>query len=293
MSEDAILSSLIASLAKTQGDEILLNGIRGAFVVVNGKTQPLANPFDDSESMIQWIQTLAYRSLQRIDPLFPSNGGTIDQVWRWHGVLPPAAPNGPIFCLRRQRLNELDMEDFEIELDSVAKIEQALQSQRPILVCGPTGSGKTSLLAALLKKWCKDERVCLLERIQEIPTHSPHWISLVERPANQEGCGAISLQHLFEEALRLLPQRIVVGEIRGAEVGPFFHSTLTGHGSVISSFHGTHPTEVMERLSTLLCPILHADRVNAHAALRQLNPQLLFVHARGAKRFVTAADFSR
>lgn len=275
--DDDILQGLLRILLESQGDEVLLNGTTSAYLVRGKQSNPLKNPFYTPESMIHWIQTLAFRNLQRIDPLFPCNGGVLNGAWRWHGILPPAAPDGPLFCLRRQRLTDLGLESFGLTKGQSSELEAALRSNRPLLICGPTGSGKTSLLTALLKEWCMNERVCLLERIQEIPRYSPRWISLVERPANQEGRGAISLDALFEEALRLLPQRIVVGEIRGPEAGAFFNSSLAGHLGVVSTIHGQTPQAVLERLSALLCTPLHTDRKGAHEALRQINPLLIFI----------------
>jgi pilus assembly protein CpaF len=262
---------LEALFSDARVDEILINGTRGLFVSRGGPSfQEAPSPFDDALVMTRWIQELAMRQGTRLDPLEPASGGSLEQGrFRWHAVLPPISQDGPIFSLRRHRMETLTLGDFEFDDQFLTSLERLLRERRSVVVCGPTGAGKTSILAALLREYAARERVVVLEDVPEIASISTSWIRLCARRASVEGQGAITLERLLAEALRLRPDRLVVGEIRGPEAAPFLQAMLSGHDGALTTIHAGSAEEAFERLALLASQAIP----EARALLRHLREQ--------------------
>lgn len=208
--------------------------------------------------MIQACQQLAWSQKLRLDPLAPAVGGawegsisgTVQQL-RWHCLLPPISRDGPLLSLRRHRLSCLQLENF-LEPEWMAPLLQLSQQEGPLLIAGPTGAGKTSLMMSLLRVTGSSLRVALLEQLAELPRLEPGWIRLQAQANDLEGRGAFSLSQSFDELLRLRPDRIVIGELRQKEeVRAIRRAILAGHGSVWSTLHASSPQSLAARLADL------------------------------------------
>ena len=234
-------------------DEILLNSLNGLWLVKKGISTGSSSPFKDLESMILWLQEFSFNQGLRLDPLYPSNGGPIlhqSLTYRWHAVIPPASADGPLFSLRRHRFETINLLDFGTA-DLLSPLINAFKNNEPILICGATSSGKTTLLTSMLKQFSLEDRAFIIESLPELPLLSPKWVRLSERPPNVEGIGAITMEKLIQESLRLRPDRLVVGEIRGHEARSFIELLFTGSGGIIATLHAGTPEQALYRLMFL------------------------------------------
>lgn len=276
-----LLSELIAELRADNLDEILIDGSTHKWTVKSSLRTAHPAPFTCVRQFQNWIQDLAFSRGLRIDPLHPCEGGELEGGFRWHGILPPACPDGPLFSLRQHRFSTMRSANFFRDVTTKAEVRKNWVDNRPMVICGKTGTGKTTLLVALLKEWASAERVLILETLQEIPRMAPSWVRLVARAPNQEGLGGLSLELLLQNALRMLPDRIVVGEMRQREAAVFFHASQTGHAGVISTLHAATPLAAKARLTALLAESSGIQWESAAQALEQLNPTLVFLGSGG------------
>lgn len=250
----AVMSEIEARLAGPGVDELLFNGFAHGFLVRHGLLEEFATPFASDADLLDWLQELAEREGVRLDPVQGAAGGTLDEGRiRWHAVLPPLSRDGPLASFRRHRFDTLTVEDFAADDDgkaTLASLRLAVARRRPLLIVGPTGAGKTTLLAALLQE-VGDDRIVVIEALPELPRFGPRTIRLAGRAAGLEGTGAVDLSRLVREALRLRPDRLVLGEIRGPEARAFLEMCGTGHGGVIATLHAGSVEEARERLVLL------------------------------------------
>ncbi len=264
-------------------DEVLVSG-RGTMSVVRGRRiESGRSPFADREAFAVWLFELAREHGTRLDPMRPAAGGSLGGgAFRWHAVLSPVAADGPLLALRRHRFEALPLGAF-VGGDGARLLAAAFDHGKPLVIAGRTGSGKTSLLAALLAERAATERVVILEALEELPQASPHWVRLVERAPNLEGKGGVALPRLFQECLRLRPDRLVIGEVRGTEARVFTEAALTGHRGVVTTMHARSREQVLARLRALAPPEL----------LRELEDELVVVSmSPGAAIGVDAVTFA-
>jgi pilus assembly protein CpaF len=159
------------------------------------------------------------------------------------------AKNGPVLALRRHSF--ASKKDISPKDVSLAAIATAFAENSPIFICGQTGSGKTTALVNILRTHALHERVVIIEDVDEMPCLSPTWIKLTARPPNLEGYGAVDIKAIFRETLRLAPDRIVVGEVRGSEASSLYQGILSGHGSVLTTLHIDEPPSLLLRLEQM------------------------------------------
>ena len=241
-------------------DEVFFNGpdvfasgsFRGEAILHQELLPPLRTFFDSSLAVLDWLQDLAAACNTRLDPMFPSAGGNIPgQPARWHAIFPPLIRNGPIFCVRRNRFATLTLNDFEIAEGFRDQMGSHLLQGGSLLVSGPTGSGKSSFIAAVLRHYFLDRRMVIIETVEELEGLSSNFLNLVARPPNLAGMGAVNAAWLFDEALRLRPDGIVIGEIRGQEATAFAGAITSGHSSCLATIHGGSVDQARRRLSWL------------------------------------------
>jgi len=233
-------------------DEILINGTRGMVLHSRGTVEAVPSIFEDDLRMIEWLQDFAHGMGLRLDPLQPFVGGMVrGNAFRWHCILPPIATAGPLFSLRRHRFRKITLSDFSDPAGSIPAIAGALQRGSPLLVAGPTACGKTTFLHALLAEYCAHERVFIIESVQEIPASGPNWVRLVQREANIEGEGEVKLCRVISESLRMCPQRVVIGEIRGDEAVAYLSAQSTGHRGALATIHAGSVEGAVSRLFAL------------------------------------------
>ncbi len=242
-------------------DEILMAGTKPLSIARGAQLESVSSPFSEEPGFVAWLLKFARDQGVRLDPLLGSAGGAICYPHhfghlqplhlRWHCVLPPLSLSGPLLTVRRHRFGVLKLTDFQCDSSVRALFPLLLKKAHGILIAGPTGSGKTTFLAAFLQEFCHLERTVILESIPELPTPGPHGISLCERIASLEGIGAVTLERLVAESLRLRPDRLVFGEIRGREARAFWEALSSGHQATMATIHAASADEALSRLAFL------------------------------------------
>jgi pilus assembly protein CpaF len=210
--------------------------------------------FADGASIAAAVERVIAPLGLRLDHASPVVDARLPDGSRLHAVLPPIAPDGPIVAIRRftnvvGSLNALHGMGA-LSPEGVQCLRSAVVDRRNILVCGGTGTGKTTLLNVLSGEIPPGERVVTIEDAAELAL-AGHVVSLESRPANSEGAGAISMQQLVRHGLRLRPDRIIVGEVRGAEAIDMIQAMATGHAGSMSTVHAKDAAEALWRLEVL------------------------------------------
>jgi pilus assembly protein CpaF len=211
--------------------------------------------FEGPDHLAQLIDRLASEGGLQVDPSRPAGDVRLPDGSRMHVVLPPIAPTGPLVSIRRFRNSIFELDDLieagMLRVDEAARLTEMVEGRRSIVISGRTGSGKTTLLNALLSLVPATERVVLIEETPELRPARGHHISLVARSPNVEGRGKVSLSDLLRHALRMRPDRIVVGEVRGHEASVALQAMATGHPGSMLTLHAGTVDEAFERLVML------------------------------------------
>jgi pilus assembly protein CpaF len=212
--------------------------------------------FADEDAVRRLAQRLAAAAGRRLDDASPYVDARLPGSGvRLHAVLPPVAADGTCVSLRVLRPARHDLDALEaggtVDATGRALLEAVVAARLAFLVVGGTGSGKTTVLSALLARVPPAERIVLVEDAEELRPRHPHVVRLVSRPANVEGAGTVLLRDLVRQALRMRPDRLVVGEVRGAEVCELLAALNTGHDGGAGTVHANSPREVPARLEAL------------------------------------------
>lgn len=235
--------------------DVLVNGPLDVFVDRGGGPERVPLTFPDDEAVRQLAIRLAAACGRRLDDAQPFVDGRLPSGVRVHAVLAPVAEPGTCISLRVPARRSFSLDDLVAAgslSDEGASLLRGLVSQRvPYLVSGGTGSGKTTLLAALLGLVPEAERIVLVEDARELVPAHPHCVRLEGRPANAEGAGAITLTTLVRQALRMRPDRLVLGEVRGAEITDMLSALNTGHEGGCATVHANSVADVPARLEAL------------------------------------------
>ncbi|MGK5680374.1 TadA family conjugal transfer-associated ATPase [Actinoplanes sp. URMC 104] len=241
-------------LADPQVTDVLVNGL-AVWVDRGSGLQRAPVVLGDREEVRRLAQRLAAACGRRLDDGQPYADARLPDGTRLHAVLPPVATDGPYLSLRtfRQRPFRLDdLVQHGTVAPTVAPVLTAIvQARLAYLVTGGTGSGKTTLLATLLGMVPATERIVLVEDAAELRPLHPHVVALQARTANVEGAGAVGLTDLVRQALRMRPDRLVVGECRGAEIVDLLGALNTGHDGGAGTLHANTPADVPARLEAL------------------------------------------
>lgn len=228
----------------------------------------------------------------RVDRSSPAVDARLPDGSRVHAIVPPLAIDGPYLTIRRFRAVGVDLDAFCAE--SVATLlRDAVVGRRNVVVCGGTGSGKTTLLNALAKAIPSATRIVTVEDAAELQLAQDHVVRLEARPANAEGVGAVSIRELVRNALRMRPDRIVVGECRGPEALDMLSAMNTGHEGSMSTCHANSPHDALRRLETMVLLAgeglpLDAVRDQLHAAVDVIVEVARATN--GARRVVSVAE---
>lgn len=189
---------------------------------------------------------------RRLDRLSPSIDARLPDGTRICAVIPPIATEGPTIALRVLRHRRCCIGDFTIEARVEHEINALVAERANILVSGATGAGKTTLIAAIIDSIRHTERLVILEDTKEILTSHPHCVRLEARPPTPDGRGEVTLDHLLRTALRLRPDRLVLGEIRDREAFTLVNALNTGHSGSLASIHANSPADALHRLELLI-----------------------------------------
>ncbi len=235
--------------------EIMINGPYMIFIERNGRLERSDQTFEDAEHLMNVIDKIIAPLGRRVDESSPMVDGRLPDGSRVNVIIPPVALSGPTLTIRRFRSTMYTFEDLvdngTIPKPMVDYIPKTIIQRKNILVTGGTGSGKTTLLNAISSLISSDERIVTIEDAAELRFTQPHVVSLESRPANIEGHGRVDIRDLVINALRMRPDRIVVGEVRGGETLDMLQAMNTGHDGSLTTAHANSPHEALSRLETM------------------------------------------
>jgi pilus assembly protein CpaF len=252
-------SPVLAPLARYLDDpdvtDLFVNGATGLFVD-RGDGPRRAPEWRAAESEVRELAVaLIGAGGRHLDDAAPAVDVRLDHGIRVHAVLPPVSPAGTAISVRIPRMTVPDLDDLVrlglTDARGAERLDHLVAERVNLLVTGTTGSGKTTLLAALLSRAGEAERIVTIEDVAELRLRHPHHVALEARQANLEGAGGIDLARLVREALRMRPDRLVVGECRGAEVRELLGALNTGHAGGAGTLHAGGLGDVAARLEAL------------------------------------------
>lgn len=247
------LAPLMADPAVT---DILVNGADRVFVERFGKLEKADVRFKDDEHVVRVIERFTSRVGRRIDALSPMVDVRLPDGSRVNATIPPVSVDGPTISIRRfgrQRMRREDLMRVQmISQDMVEFLGHAVRSKKNILIAGGTGAGKSTLLGALAEAIPADERIVTIEDTVELILDQEHVVRLETRPANVEGAGQIAARDLVINSLRMRPDRIIVGEVRGPEALDMLQALNTGHDGGLCTVHANSSRDALARIETMV-----------------------------------------
>lgn len=243
-------------LADPTISDILVNGPFKVFVERRGKIESTDIQFDNEAHLLRVIDRIVSRIGRRIDELSPMVDARLPDGSRVNAVIPPLAIDGPLLSIRRFAVVPLTMNDlleFEALSPEMADLIAGLVKARlNILISGGTGSGKTTLLNVMSSNIPHDERIITIEDAAELQLQQPHVVRMESRPENIEGRGEVSQRALLRNSLRMRPDRIILGEVRGSEVLDMLQAMNTGHDGSMTTVHANTPRDAMTRMEHMM-----------------------------------------
>jgi pilus assembly protein CpaF len=243
-----VLDPLLADPTVT---EIMVNGPGRAYVERSGRLVAVDLGLD-AAAIARIAERIVAPLGLRLDRSSPIAEARLVDGSRFHAVLPPLAPDGPCLTIRRFAARGVGLDEFGLGAAGESFLRAAVQGGWNLLVAGATSAGKTTLLNSLSAAIGAGERIVTIEETAELRLGQPHVVRLEARPANAEGVGAISVRDLVRCALRMRPDRIVVGEVRGGEALDMLQALNTGHDGSLSTVHANGPADALSRLETLV-----------------------------------------
>jgi pilus assembly protein CpaF len=235
--------------------DILVNGPREVYLERHGRLEPSDILFADDAHLMQVIQRIAARIGRRIDEMSPMVDARMPDGSRVNAIIPPLALNGPVLSIRRfgVRLTREDLvNNGTMPPELLQLLGACVEGRISVLVSGGTGTGKTTLLNALSSYIPGDERLVSIEDTAELKLQQPHVVRLETRPANLEGVGEIRQRELVRNSLRMRPDRIIVGEVRGAEALDMIQAMSTGHEGSLTTIHANDTRDALGRLEMMV-----------------------------------------
>jgi len=259
------LGGLEPLLADPSITEIMVNGPGRCFVERAGRIVAVPCSLDERSILLAVERILAPLGL-RLDRSSPMVEARLSDGSRLHAVIAPLAIDGPCVTIRRFGARPVPIEEFDCGAEPVQILRTIVAGGWNVLVSGGTGAGKTTLLNALSAAIDPSERIVTIEETAELRLAQPHVVRLEARPPNAEGAGAVGVRALVRAALRMRPDRLVVGEVRGGEALDLVQAMNTGHDGSISTIHANSPLDALRRLVTLA---LLAQSGLPHDAVRE------------------------
>lgn len=235
--------------------DILVNGPKNVFVEKGGKLYRTSVTFKDNQHLRNIIERIVSKVGRRIDEKSPMVDARLTDGSRVNAIIPPLALDGPSLSIRKFKQDAGDLDSL-LRWNSLSKemaetISLAVKAQLNVVISGGTGAGKTTLLNSLSAQIPNDERIITIEDSAELALQQEHVVRLETRPANIEGTGQIGARELVINALRMRPDRIIVGECRGAEALDMLQAMNTGHDGSLTTLHSNSPRDALSRLETM------------------------------------------
>ena len=250
------LGPLEPLLADPTISDILVNSYANVFVERRGKLEKTAISFKDDEHLRRVIERIVSTVGRRIDEASPMVDARLADGSRVNAIIPPLAIDGPVLSIRRFGADPLKIhmliENGALTREIAILFEMCVKARLNIIISGGTGAGKTTLLNALSAFIPPDERIVTIEDSAELQLQQPHVVRLETRPPNIEGRGEITQRDLVRNALRMRPDRIVVGEVRSGEAIDMLQAMNTGHDGSLTTIHANSPRDSLSRLETMI-----------------------------------------
>jgi pilus assembly protein CpaF len=290
------LAPLMADPAVT---DILVNGPRKVFIERGGRLEETAVEFQDDDHILRVIERIAARANRRIDTAQPMADLRLPDGSRVNATLPPVSPDGPTLSIRRFGRHRIRAAELEragaLDADMRAFLHAAVRHRQSVLVSGGTGAGKSTLLGALAEAIPDGERIVTIEDTLELRLDQRHVVRLETRPPNIEGAGTITQRDLVVNALRMRPDRIILGEVRAGEALDMLQAMNTGHEGSLSTIHANSPRDALARLETLV--LMAGIELPARAIREQIVSAIdLLVHVErsqdGRRRVTQVAEIT-
>ncbi|WP_018985731.1 CpaF family protein [Methylophilus methylotrophus] len=236
--------------------DILVNGAHQIYVEKHGLLELTDIHFHDDDHLMLTIERILSRVGRRVDESSPMADARLADGSRVNVIIPPLALRGPTMSIRRFMRNILDVNELvaggALTFEAAEFLKFAVQAQLNIVVSGGTGSGKTTMLNCLSQHIGEGERIVSIEDTAELQLNQKHVVQLEARPANTEGMGSVTIRDLVKNSLRMRPDRIIVGEVRGAEALDMLQAMNTGHDGSLATLHSNSPRDTLARLETMM-----------------------------------------
>ncbi len=236
--------------------DILVNGHEQVYVEKRGRLYETAVKFQDDAHLMLIIDRIVSQVGRRVDESSPMVDARLPDGSRINAIIPPLALDGPSLSIRRfgKRRYAIDdlVEKGSIVPEIVHFLEIIVKARLNLIICGGTGSGKTTMLNCMSAFVPEDERIVTIEDSAELSLQQPHVVRLETRPANVEGKGEVTQRDLVKNSLRMRPDRIIVGEVRGSEVFDMLQAMSTGHDGSLGTIHANTPRDAMGRLEMMM-----------------------------------------
>ncbi len=236
--------------------DILVNSFQQVYVEIDGKLHRTDVRFRDNRHLMQVIDRIVSAVGRRIDDSSPMVDARLADGSRVNAIIPPLAVDGPHLSVRKFRRDVLSDEDLmrnnSLTPEMLELLQGLVRARLNILITGGTGSGKTTLLNVLSESIPHDERIVTIEDSAELQLRQPHVVRLETRPPNIEGVGEVTQRQLVINSLRMRPDRIIVGEVRGAEAIDMLQAMNTGHDGSLTTLHANTPRDALHRLETMV-----------------------------------------
>lgn len=250
------LGALEPLLADDSVTEVMVNGADQIYVEREGRLELSGHRFTSSQSLLAIVDRIVAPLGRRIDESSPMVDARLADGSRVNAIIPPLALNGPTITIRKFAKKTLFMSDLvkfgSLSYEMAMFLKKAVELKRNIVISGGTGSGKTTLLNILSNFIGEEDRIVTIEDAAELRLNQPHVVSLESRPANAEGKGKITIRELVINALRMRPDRIVVGECRGGEALDMLQAMNTGHDGSLTTGHANSPLDFLSRLEVMV-----------------------------------------
>lgn len=254
-SVQVFLAPVVKFLNDESVTEVMINGPKTIFIERRGLVEKTDAQFEDESALMAAVRNISQFVGRPVDNEHPFLDARLPDGSRIHAVVPPVARNGTTVAIRKFSKERLSLKDLiskgALSNDAARFLDVCLYLKKNIIVSGGTGSGKTTILGIMASRCLPNQRIVVLEDSAELKIHNDHVVFFEARPADEYGKGEVTLRDLVKSSLRLRPDRVIVGEVRGAEALDLISSMNTGHSGSMGTVHSNNPKECLTRLETL------------------------------------------